>query len=95
MQADDQVTSSLDSTTGNDNRFNLRMNQIGVSGGSGLATTMQVDYFSSLLDAQANAAPKVVHAVLRGELFDGRVGGWELSLRDERHAQRSALPAGA
>src|SRR5438132_12982125 len=38
--AGDQVTASLDSTTGNDNRFNLRMNQIGASGGSGLPTTM-------------------------------------------------------
>ena len=48
-----QISASLDSTTGNDNRFNLRMNQI-ASGGAGLPTTMQVDYFSTLLDAQMN-----------------------------------------
>jgi len=30
------------------------MNQIGTSGGSGLATTMQVDYFATLLQAQMN-----------------------------------------
>jgi hypothetical protein len=53
-KAVDQVTASFDTTTGNDNRFNLRMNQIG-TGGSDLATTTAVDYFSTLLDAQANA----------------------------------------
>src|SRR5213593_372960 len=54
LHAADQMTASFDSTTGNDNRFNLRMNQIGVSGGAGLATDMGVDYFSTLLDAMAN-----------------------------------------
>src|SRR5207253_1537962 len=38
LHASDLVTASFDSTTGNDNRFNLRMNQIGVSGGAGLVT---------------------------------------------------------
>jgi hypothetical protein len=53
MQAGDQVTVSFDSTTGNDNRFNLRMNQIGV-GGSGLVTSTQIDYFATVLDALGN-----------------------------------------
>src|SRR5262245_28124716 len=52
QRAAEQVTSSFDSTDGNDNRFNLRMNQIGAS--SELFTTMETDYFSSLLDAQSN-----------------------------------------
>src|SRR5262249_54407985 len=55
MHAGDRVTASFDSTTGNDNRFNLRMNQLGESGGSGLVTTMSVDYFPTLVDAQANS----------------------------------------
>ncbi len=55
LHASDQVTASFDSTTGNDNRFNLRMNQIGVSGGAGLVTETGWDYFSTLLDAMANA----------------------------------------
>lgn len=52
LQAGDQVTVSFDTTTGNDNRFNLRMSQIGASG---LVTATAADYFSTLLDAQANA----------------------------------------
>lgn len=52
LHAGDQVTASLDSTTGGDNRFNLRINQIG--GGSGLATSVTVDYFSTLQDALSN-----------------------------------------
>src|SRR5262249_6604562 len=50
--AANQITASFDSTNGNDNRFNLRLNQIGASGS--LATTTQVDYFSTLEDAVAN-----------------------------------------
>jgi Flp pilus assembly protein TadG len=50
--AANQITASFDSTNGNDNRFNLRLNQIGASGS--LATTTQVDYFSTLEDAIAN-----------------------------------------
>jgi hypothetical protein len=46
LHASDQVTASFDPTTGNDNRFNLRMNQIAVPAG--------VDYFSTLLDAMGN-----------------------------------------
>lgn len=53
IRADDQVTTSFDTTTGNDNRFNLRQNQIGISAGSGLVTTTAVDYFATLLDALA------------------------------------------
>ena len=53
-RAADQVTASFDTTTGNDNRFNLRMNQIGTSGGSSLITTTQFEYFSTLADAQGN-----------------------------------------
>lgn len=51
VNADDQVTASFDSTTGNDNRFNLRLNQLGEAAGSGLVTTTQVTYFSTLADA--------------------------------------------
>ncbi len=51
--ADDQVTASFDSTTGNDNRFNLRLNQI-AAGGSGLVTSTEVSYFSTLDDALGN-----------------------------------------
>jgi Flp pilus assembly protein TadG len=54
-KASDQVTTSFDSTTGNDNRFNLRMNPIGVNAGTDLATTSESDYFSTLVDAQTNA----------------------------------------
>ena len=55
LNAGEQVTASFDFTTGNDNRFNLRLNQIGLSGGSNLATTTTVDYFPTLADALANA----------------------------------------
>ena len=54
-QADGQLTASFDSTTGNDNRFNLRMNQICSGCGSELVTTTEQDYFSILSDAQSNA----------------------------------------
>jgi len=50
----DQVTASFDSTTGNDNRFNLRMNQLGPGNSSDLITNTTFDYFSTLLDAQGN-----------------------------------------
>lgn len=53
LHAGDQMMASFDSTTSNDNRFNLRQNQIGVSG-SGLVTTTEVDYFSTLVDALSN-----------------------------------------
>ena len=52
--ASDQVTAAFDSTTGNDNRFNLRLNPIGVTG-TDLLSEIRVDYFSTLLDAQANS----------------------------------------
>jgi hypothetical protein len=52
--AADNVTTSFDTTTGNDNRFNLRLNEI-ANGGSNLLTTSGVDYFSTLSDAQNNA----------------------------------------
>ena len=52
-RANDQVTASFDSTTGNDNRFNLRLNQIGLSG-VGLVTTTAVEYFATQADAIAN-----------------------------------------
>jgi len=54
LQAD-QMTAAFDSNTGSDNRFNLRQSQIGVNGGAGLATTTDVNYFSTLLDALANS----------------------------------------
>src|SRR5262249_36740878 len=50
----DQITASFDTTTGNDNRFNLRLNSISSSGGTGLVTTQANDYFSTLADAMAN-----------------------------------------
>ncbi len=53
-RAADQVTSSFDATTGNDNRFNLRINQIGNNSGSDLTTATQIDYFTTLMDAQSN-----------------------------------------
>jgi len=58
-QPNPQVTASFDSRTGNDNRFNLRQNQLGPSGASALVTTTDVNYFSTLADAMANinAAP--------------------------------------
>jgi hypothetical protein len=54
VQANDAVTASFDISTGNDNRFNLRMNTIG-GGGVGLATTTDVSFYSALADAQTNA----------------------------------------
>lgn len=50
--ASEQVASAFDSTTGNDNRFNLRLNQIGVT--SELTSEVVVDYFATLIDAQTN-----------------------------------------
>jgi Flp pilus assembly protein TadG len=52
LHAADQITASFDSTTGNDNRFNLRQNQIGIP--AGLVASTEVSYFSTLADAQAN-----------------------------------------
>jgi len=48
-----QMTSALDNSTGNDNRFNLRQNQLG-SGASGLVATTTLDFFSTRLDALGN-----------------------------------------
>jgi Flp pilus assembly protein TadG len=50
--ADDQVTSSFDSTTGNDNRFNLRQNSIEVP--AGLVATRETTYFADRDGAVAN-----------------------------------------
>ena len=52
IHAEDQVTASFDSTTGNDNRFNLRQNSIAIS--AGLVATTEMSYFSTLEDALAN-----------------------------------------
>lgn len=52
-RASEQVTAAFDSTSGNDNRFNLRLNPIGATGFD-LLSEIRVDYFSTLLDAQAN-----------------------------------------
>ena len=49
-----QVDASFDSTTGNDNRFNLRSNPID-AGGTGLIVTRVVDYFAALVDAISNS----------------------------------------
>ncbi len=51
--ASDQVTAAFDSTTGNENRFNLRLNRIGEPGAD-LLTELLVDYFSTLQEAQVN-----------------------------------------
>ena len=48
-----QIDASFDTTTGNDNRFNLRSNPIDV-GGTGLIVTRVVDYFAALVDAISN-----------------------------------------
>ena len=50
--ADDQVTASFDSTTGNENRFNLRQNSIEVP--AGLVATRETSYFAIRDDAVAN-----------------------------------------
>jgi Flp pilus assembly protein TadG len=50
--ADDQVTASFDSTTGNDNRFNLRQNSIETP--AGLIATRETSYFATREDAIAN-----------------------------------------
>ena len=49
----DQAMATFDSTTGNDNRFNLRLNQIGQSGT--LVSSWDDGYFSTLSDAQSNS----------------------------------------
>jgi hypothetical protein len=49
----DAMNAAFDSTTGNDNRFNLRLNQIG-STASGLISSLEDDYFPTLSDAQMN-----------------------------------------
>lgn len=43
----------LDPTTGNDNRFNLGTDSL--SGGSGLATSVSLDYFNMVTDAKAGS----------------------------------------
>ena len=53
LHAADQIAAAFDSTTGNDNRFNLRLNQIGTSA-AGLETTTETSYFSTLADALGN-----------------------------------------
>jgi Flp pilus assembly protein TadG len=50
--ADDSVTASFDSTTGNDNRFNLRQNSIEVP--AGLIANRETTYFANHDDAVGN-----------------------------------------
>ena len=50
LHAAAQITASFDNTDTNDNRFNLRQNQIG-EGATNLPTQISVDYFSTRLDA--------------------------------------------
>ena len=57
----DAINSVFDSTTGNDNRFNLRLNQIG-SGAAGLISSLEDDYFSALSDAQGNVGGQTTTA---------------------------------
>jgi len=54
FHANDQVTASFDTSTGNDNRFNLRLNPIG-GGGTGLLTTTDLEFYSTLVDAKDSA----------------------------------------
>jgi Flp pilus assembly protein TadG len=51
-QADTQWNASFDSTTGNDNRFNLRLNQLLSS--ANLLSQVSVSYFSTLTEATSN-----------------------------------------
>jgi len=53
-QATSQWNASFDSTTGNDNRFNLRLNQFQSS--ANLVSQIAVGYFSTLTDAEANTS---------------------------------------
>src|SRR5262249_12424421 len=48
-----QMGASFDNTDANDNRFNLRLNQIG-AGATDLVTQVLVDFFSTRLDAVGN-----------------------------------------
>ena len=52
-QATTQWNASFDSTTGNDNRFNLRLDQIGLS--PNLSSQIAVSYFSTLTEATSNS----------------------------------------
>ena len=52
-QATAQWNASFDSTTGNDNRFNLRLNQFLSS--ANLTSQVTASYFSTLTEATANA----------------------------------------
>jgi hypothetical protein len=52
-QATAQLNTSFDATTGNDNRFNLRLNQVQTS--ANLASQVSFSYFSTLTEATANA----------------------------------------
>lgn len=54
-QQSGQVGASFDNTDAFDNRFNLRINQIG-AGSTDLVTGILVDFFSTRLDALANVA---------------------------------------
>src|SRR5438552_1039391 len=51
-QADQKWNATFDSTTGNDNRFNLRLNQVLFS--TNLVSETAASYFSSLGEATAN-----------------------------------------
>src|SRR6266702_6466311 len=51
-QADLQWNASFDSTTGNDNRFNLRLNQVLFS--ANLTTQTNAGYFSTFSEASSN-----------------------------------------
>jgi Flp pilus assembly protein TadG len=53
VHAADGAAASLDNTTGNDNRFNMRINQIG-AGAVDLVTETLVDFFSTRFDAVNN-----------------------------------------
>jgi hypothetical protein len=57
----DAMNSVFDSTTNNDNRFNLRINQIGASA-AGLISSIEDDYFSALTDAQGNVGGQTATA---------------------------------
>ncbi len=71
--AADQFTVTFDTTSLNDNRFNLGLSQIGISG-TPLETELSTDYFATLADARINSnggqtgdQAKYVRAEVRAE----------------------------
>ena len=79
----DAMNAVFDSTTGNDNRFNLRINQIG-STASGLISSLEDDYFSALSDAQGNVGGQTTTA----SAIDWSSGLWQSSISAAARTRR-------